>query len=181
MAIHRLPTTTASPAASGAAGRADKRLLSPTMEDYLEAIFVLSREDDDGACGVSAIARALDVKPPSVSKAVKRLQDLGYVEHEPYGKVSVTARGAEVAASQVRTHRVLMHFLTDVLRLPEDLAEHDTCLIEHAISRATIERLVEFIDTLEAAMPEGLPELARFDRHSARHRTAGKRSWTSRV
>ncbi|MCZ7644795.1 MAG: metal-dependent transcriptional regulator [Planctomycetota bacterium] len=156
------------------------RSLSANMEDYLEAIFRLAERE--GACRVSQIAEKLGVKRPSVSKALKRLKEQGLVVHTPYGGVGVTARGKQVALQQVRTHRVLTNFLTGVLKLPEDLAEHDACLMEHAISHETVERLVEFIDHLKVQDRNGgssfrkgrAPKDAKGVRRS-------RRSWTSRV
>lgn len=157
------------------------RALSANMEDYIEAIYRLSREE--GSCRVSQIAETLDVKRPSVSKAVQRLQRRGLVRHTPYGGVTMTERGRAVAEHQVRTHRVLTRFLTQVLKLPAELAEHDACLMEHAISHATVERLVQFIDHLEVSgsgksFRKGRGKGAEAD---AALRRAMGRSWTSRV
>ncbi|MCK6472889.1 MAG: metal-dependent transcriptional regulator [Planctomycetes bacterium] len=168
--------------ADGAAAPASGgRALSANMEDYIEAIYRLSREE--GSCRVSHIAETLDVKRPSVSKAVQRLQRRGLVRHTPYGGVTMTEHGRAVAEHQVRTHRVLTRFLTQVLKLPAELAEHDACLMEHAISHATVERLVQFIDHLEVngsgkSFRKGRGKDAKA---SAALRRAMGRSWTSRV
>jgi len=158
------------------------RALSANMEDYIEAIYRLSKSGS--GCRVSAIAEALDVKRPSVSKALKRLHQQGLVSHLPYGKVRVTEQGCSVAERQVRNHKVLTRFMCEVLGLPTELAEHDACLMEHAISNETVERLVEFISHLE----EHGPSHARFGTTAPRARKArGKaaakpaRSWKSRV
>src|SRR4051812_44749639 len=121
--------------------------LSANMEDYLEAIYRIAEET--GVSRVSSIAEALGVKRPSVSKALKRLQREGLVTHTPYGGAAVTVRGKQVAQAQVRSHRELTRFLERVLALSPELAEHDACLMEHAISHETVERLVSFIDFLE--------------------------------
>lgn len=117
------------------------------MEDYLEAIYRLSEKD--GVSRVSSIAEAVGVKRPSVSKALKRLHREGLVTHTPYGGAAVTTRGRQVAQAQVRSHRALTRFLQEVLALRGELAEHDACLMEHAISQETVERLVRFIDHLD--------------------------------
>lgn len=123
------------------------RRLSANMEDYLEAIYTLAEET--GVSRVSSIAETLGVKRPSVSKALKRLQREGLVTHTPYGGAAVTVRGKQVAQAQVRSHRALTRFLEQVLALSPQLAQHDACLMEHAISHETVERLVRFIDFLE--------------------------------
>lgn len=171
------------------------RRLSANMEDYLEAIYKLA--EDTGVSRVSSIAEALGVKRPSVSKALKRLQREGLVTHTPYGGAAVTVRGKQVAQAQVRSHRALTRFLEQVLALSPELAEHDACLMEHAISHETVERLVCFIDYLDrhgenvasgfrgslnnganAATGDEKPRRKR----AARNNAAGPgRVWTSRV
>jgi len=155
---------------------ANRHAISATMEDYLEAIYVLA--DRDGTARVSAIADALGVKPPSVSKAIKRLSVQELIHHTPYGGVGMTSRGRKLAQAQVRIHAVLTRFLADVLKLPTELAEHDACLIEHAISPETVERLVEFIDRLSVRGERGV---FRKTSESPRKRRAADRSWKSRV
>ena len=153
------------------------RPLSANMEDYLEAIYRLA--DGGGAARVSRIAETLGVKRPSVSKALKRLGNLGLVKHSPYGEVGMTARGRNLARQQVRVHRVLTRFLAEVLKLPAPLAEHDACLIEHAISQETVERLVEFIDHLKAG---GGVRRAFWTRAISRsHAPDTIRTWQSKV
>jgi len=162
--------------------RGGSRRLSANMEDYLETIYRLTEEHGVGR--VSSIAAAMGVKKPSVSKALKRLQRDGLVAHAPYGGATVTARGKTVAEAQVRSHRALTRFLVEVLALEPDLAEHDACQMEHAISHETVERLVEFIDFLEH---HGKTPVSKF-RKSLKNSNAGEssksvsaRTWTSRV
>src|SRR5262245_6910468 len=158
-----------------------RRRLTANMEDYLEPIYTLSTEG--GAARVSALAGALGVKPPSVSKALGRLQRDGLVTHSPYGGAALTSRGRDVAAAQVRTHGAIVHFLEKVLLLDNELAEHDACLIEPAISSETVERLAAFSDHLER---HGAKVAASF-RRSLGNERAGKgpaqprRRWISKV
>ncbi|HYF49420.1 MAG TPA: metal-dependent transcriptional regulator [Planctomycetota bacterium] len=159
------------------------RRLSANMEDYLETIYRLTQEH--GVSRVSSIAAAMGVKKPSVSKALKRLQRDGLVTHAPYGGATVTARGQKVAQAQVRSHRALTRFLVEVLALEPELAEHDACQIEHAISQETVERLVEFIDFLERHGKKPVSKfrqgLKRNEQESSRKNVAAGRTWTSRV
>jgi len=164
---------------SNGKGRAPgARAISANMEDYLEAIFQLA--DRDGAARVSSIADALGVKRPSVSKALKRLKEQGLIHHTPYGGVGMTPRGRKLARQQVRIHRVLTRFFTEVLHLPEELAEHDACLIEHAISHETVERLVEFIDHLGSDTARRMQAIGAKPGTRAVPRNT-VRSWQSRV
>lgn len=45
----------------------------------------------------SHIAERLDVSPASVTEMTSHLAEDGYVDHEPYGGISLTARGASMA------------------------------------------------------------------------------------
>ncbi len=162
--------------------RAGARRLSANMEDYLEAIYTLS--GTNGVSRVSTIAEAIGVKKPSVSKAIQRLKRQGLVTHTRYGGATVTPRGRQVAQAQVRSHQALTRFLQQVLTLPPDLAEHDACLMEHAISHETVERLVKFIDYLEQ---HGQRTVAGFRAGVGKRVDAGprkprsSRAWISRV
>jgi len=173
-----------------------RRRLSANMEDYLEAIYRLS--GDTGFSRVSSIADAIGVKRPSVSKALKRLQREGLVTHTPYGGAAVTVLGKQVAQAQVRSHRALTQFLEKVLALRSELAEHDACLMEHAISQETVERLVQFIDYLEhhgvnatrdfraklnldATNPGGSGAPSKRSRKAAGDKKTPDRVWISRV
>ena len=53
--------------------------LSSSLEDYLETIYRLI--GSRSVARVRDIAKARDVKPASVSPALKRLQDLGLVDY----------------------------------------------------------------------------------------------------
>lgn len=177
-------------------GGGGARRLSANMEDYLEAIYRLS--DKNGFSRVSTIADAVGVKRPSVSKALKRLHKEGLVVHTPYGGATVTARGKQVAEAQVRSHRALTRFLEQVLLLSGELAEHDACLMEHAISQETVERLVTFIDyldhhganvitafraslKLDASRPASLRARPRRASNAGTSGHGAERKWTSKV
>ena len=99
--------------------------LSSSLEDYVEAVFVLGGER--GEARVSEIARLLDVRLPSVSRALRRLKELGLVECERYGAACLSPSGAAVARTMVDRHATLVAFLTEVLGLPPTTAEQDAC------------------------------------------------------
>ena len=121
-------------------------MLSPNMEDYLEVIYRLS--EDSGKARVSQIADVIHVRRPSVSKALRRLTETGYVDHEPYGDVALTEEGERVARRQVRSHRVVSKFLSTILGLSIEEADHEAGQIEHTAGPSTVrcmERFLEFV------------------------------------
>lgn len=128
--------------------------LSSSIEDYLEAILTLSLAGE--AVRVTDIADKLGVAKASVSQAVNVLKEKGLVSQERYGRVSLTEHGIREATRVRRRHRVLRFFLRDVLGVGDDVAEKDACLMEHAVSPETMERLLEFLErTVGASKNEG--------------------------
>ena len=87
--------------------------LSPSVEDYLKAVFALTRRDE--AAATSALAESLGVQPSSVTGMIKRLAGDGLLEHVPYRGVSLTERGRREALRILRRHRVLETYLTERL------------------------------------------------------------------
>ncbi|HON86670.1 MAG: metal-dependent transcriptional regulator [Firmicutes bacterium] len=126
--------------------------LSSSIEDYLEAILALSEIDpQDQSVRVTDIAERLQIAKPSVTAALNVLKEKGLVTQERYGKVFLTPEGRKRALVVQRRHRVLRKFLVDVLGVGEKVAENDACLMEHAVSPETMEKLIEF---LENTVPE---------------------------
>ena len=123
-----------------------KANLSSQMEDYLEAIYHLCR--DEGVARVKAIADRLEVTTPSVVGAIRKLKDRNLVIQEPYGYVRLTLEGEEIGGAISHNHEVLSDFLKDILGLDHETASVDACKIEHAVSPETVRRLravAEFI------------------------------------
>jgi DtxR family Mn-dependent transcriptional regulator len=124
--------------------KADSSVQTASMEDYLEAIAVLTEEANPVT--VTAISKTLGVTKPSVDWALGKLSEAGLVEHERYGDVQLTAKGARLAQDVYRRHRTLHQFLVDILDVDPEIAEQDACRIEHVISSVTMERLSRFLD-----------------------------------
>lgn len=78
--------------------------LSPSLEDYLEAIYIL--KEKKGFTRVSEIADFLNVKMPSVNSALKILVEKGLVVHETYGYVSLTDEGEKNAKKVYSRHLI---------------------------------------------------------------------------
>jgi len=114
---------------------------SESVEEYLEAIYKLSREDVESGATVSTIATALDVSPPSASQMLARLRAAGLVEDGNGRGVALTAQGEREAASLVRRHRLSERFLTEYLDVPWDEVHAEACRFEHAISPEVEARL----------------------------------------
>ena len=102
-----------------------------------------------GWARVSDIARALGITRGSVSINLRAMKKRGYVVADEHRLVKLSPAGlAIVQAIQVRK-TVFKSFLMDVLRLPEALAEVDSCKVEHLLSRETCEQLARWLKTIQ--------------------------------
>ncbi|HHX87661.1 MAG TPA: metal-dependent transcriptional regulator [Firmicutes bacterium] len=117
--------------------------MSVSMQNYLEEILNLSLRQD--TVRVTDIAERLNLTKPSVAQALKQLREQGLIRQSHYGPVELTKKGRKCALVVRRRHEVLKSFLMEVLGLNHQVAERDACLMEHAVSSETIERLVNFL------------------------------------
>ncbi len=118
--------------------------ITPSMEDYLEMAFRLSR--DRGFTRIGDLAGALNVQPSSASKMVRRLSELDYLKYEKYGVIEFTPRGRELGDYLLQRHEAIEEFLL-LIGVREGILE-ETEKIEHNIREETVTRiktLVEFI------------------------------------
>jgi DtxR family Mn-dependent transcriptional regulator len=121
--------------------------LSASLEDYLETIFFLSRED--GKARPKDIAERMHVRAASVTGALKALAEKGLVNYAPYASATLTDEGREVAGKIAVKHEALLHFFTQVLGLERDEAEEFACSMEHTIPDHILQRLVRFAEYTE--------------------------------
>lgn len=109
-------------------------ILLESGEMYLETILILQQKN--------AKVRSIDISEemqfskPSVSRAVKLLRTNGYINVDPYGYITFTDKGREVAEEIYDRHNVLTECLIS-LGVSEEIAAKDACKIEHDISRET--------------------------------------------
>lgn len=105
-----------------------------SAEDYLECILVLQQRL--GTVRSIDIVHELNYSKPSVSIAMKRLRENGYVEMTPEGYISLLPPGEEIARRIYHRHRLITRFLIQ-LGVSEETAAADACKIEHDISDET--------------------------------------------
>lgn len=122
------------PAASGAA-RA-----TTSVEDYAKTIYGLA-EWDNADVTSSALAKTLGVSNPSVSLMVKKMAELGLVDHQPYAPIRLTEAGQRLALSMVRRHRLIETWLVREMGYGWDEVHDEAERLEHAVSEEFIRRL----------------------------------------
>ena len=118
--------------------------MTSSLEDYLEAVFVLSNMK--GSVRVTDIAEHLGVSKPSVNRAINTLKESGFLEHIAYGQIVITPEGESYAANVLHRHKLIKQFLIDKLGVSEKSAEEDACKMEHVMSAETIEKLYEYLE-----------------------------------
>jgi DtxR family Mn-dependent transcriptional regulator len=104
--------------------------LSESLENYLRIIYEVQSPKDFAR--VKDITSRLNVKTASVADALKKLGELGLVEHKKYGYIKLTQPGIHTALKVYQKHQSLLHFLTDVMFM-KDTVETDeiACGLEH--------------------------------------------------
>jgi DtxR family Mn-dependent transcriptional regulator len=107
--------------------------LSSAVEDYAKAIYALETRRGR-AVSTNALAERLGVTAASASGMVKRLGELGLVEHQPYHGVSLTEQGRKVALEVMRHHRLLELYLVETLGVPWDRVHQEAEVLEHVLS-----------------------------------------------
>jgi DtxR family transcriptional regulator, Mn-dependent transcriptional regulator len=107
--------------------------ISSAIEDYAKAIYALELRAGE-AVTTNALADRLGVTPGSASGMVKRLAELGLVEHEPYRGVQLTDDGRRVALEVIRHHRLLELYLVQSLGVPWDRVHEEAEVLEHVLS-----------------------------------------------
>ncbi len=112
--------------------------MQESPEDYLEAILVLSREL--GNVRSIDVANYLGYSKPSISVAMKRLRENGYVTLDGNGHLVLTASGLAIALNIYEKHLVLTQFLISI-GVDEDTARKDACRMEHVISDESFEKI----------------------------------------
>ena len=119
--------------------------LTISEEDYLEMIYRLCL--DKKYTRVNKLAQAINVKPPSVSKMLKKLTKKNLIQHVEYGIIQLTAQGKKIGKSLLERHLIIENFLK-LLGIKDNLLQ-ETEKIEHTANTETVLKinlLLDFFD-----------------------------------
>lgn len=120
---------------------ATKDQIYESGEDYLECILQIDKKQ--GHVKSIDVANAMNYSKPSISRAMKILQEKGYIIMDEKKYIHLTESGQAQAEETYARHLLLKDLLTNVLGVDPTVAEDDACRIEHIISDETIEKLKE--------------------------------------
>ena len=140
-----------------------QQALTPTMEDYLEAIFLLSKEK--GAIRVKHIAKKLGVKMPTVTNMLKTLGKREFIDYEKHEYLELTEKGRAVGEEIDRKHHIIRRFLVDILKIDSLVADEEACKMEHGVSPETLNRLAKFMEFVQSCPRTGSNWLAYFEEY----------------
>ena len=114
-----------------------------SAEDYLETILMFCQER--GHARSVDIAAHLGVTKPSVSFAMKRLRENGYILMGDDNRITLTPQGEAIARRMLERHNLLAACLVR-LGVSENVARADACKIEHDLSDETFEAIRRHAD-----------------------------------
>ncbi|MFC0561634.1 transcriptional regulator MntR [Halalkalibacter alkalisediminis] len=115
---------------------------TPSMEDYLERIYMLIEEK--GYARVSDIAEALEVHPSSVTKMVQKLDKSEYLIYERYRGLVLTSKGKKIGKRLVYRHELLEDFMK-IIGVNDSHIYQDVEGIEHHLSWDAIDRIGDLV------------------------------------
>ena len=126
--------------------RKKEQKLSQVMEDYLETIYVLSK--DKGYARTGEIARSLEVSPSSVVEMVGKIAKIGLLEWRRYEGVFLSADGRMRGEVIHIRHEMLRRFF-EFIGVEPEVANKEACIIEHELSPVTTSAIGNFVNFLQ--------------------------------
>jgi DtxR family Mn-dependent transcriptional regulator len=129
-------------------------MLSPSVEDYIKAIY--KARSDTGNVATQDLAVRIGVSAPAVSKMMRRLAELRLISHAPYQSVELTPSGEKMALEIIRHHRLLELYLVEAMGFTWDNVHEEAERLEHHISEEFENRIDELLGH-PTACPHGDP------------------------
>ena len=117
-------------------------VIHESAEDYLESILVLHQRR--GAVRSIDIVNELGFSKPSVSIAMKKLRESGYITMAADGTITLNESGLEIAKRVYSRHKTITRLFT-LLGVSEEQAAADACKVEHDLSDETFNCICAFI------------------------------------
>ena len=119
-------------------------VIHQSAEDYLESILALEEQLGHAHVRSIDIVNRLGFSKPSVSIAMKKLRENGYIVMAGDGTITLTDKGMEIASKIYDRHKTLTK-LFEYLGVSPGQAEVDACKVEHDLSAETYGKIVEFV------------------------------------
>ena len=140
-----------------------KHDLSASQEDYLEAIYNLTIQNE--VARSKDIATALGVAKPSVTGALRMLSEKKLVNYKPYGYVTLTPQGRRQAKAVAEKHKIIKSFFVDILGVEKTTAGVAACKAEHALGPQIIDLLLAFSEFVSQNSIDGDGLAKKFNKY----------------
>ncbi len=115
-----------------------------SMQEYLaEAYRIACYQPETPFVSTSALADELNVSAPAVTRMVQRLKQAGFLEHQPYRGIRLTAAGEREALANIRRHRLVERFLVDVMGFGWHEVHDDADDLGLAVSDMLVDKMDE--------------------------------------
>ena len=121
-------------------------VIHQSAEDYLESILVL--QERRGVVHSIDIVNELGYSKPSVSIAMKKLRENGYISMDASGRITLNESGLAIANRVYTRHKTITRLFT-LLGVSEETAAEDACKVEHDLSDETSQKILDFITANE--------------------------------
>lgn len=117
--------------------------MQESAEMYLETILVLGHRN--AQVRSIDIASELDFKKSSVSVAMKKLRENGYLEMDGEGYITLTEKGRNIAETIYERHTLISDWLMH-LGVDKTIAAQDACRMEHVISPESFKAIKKHVE-----------------------------------
>ncbi len=114
-----------------------------SAEDYLETILIL--EERNPYVRSIDIVNEMGFSKPSVSIAMKKLRENGYIEMDVNGYITFLPKGRVIAERIYSRHKLLRKVLI-AIGVSEETAADEACRIEHVIDDDTFNKLNDYYE-----------------------------------
>lgn len=118
-------------------------VIHESAEDYLESILML--KERLGMVRSIDIVNELGHSKPSVSVAMKKLRENGYISMAPDGSITLNESGMKIASRIYGRHKTITRMFV-LMGVSEEAAKIDACKVEHDLSEETFARICEFVE-----------------------------------
>ena len=118
-------------------------VIHESAEDHLESILAI--QEQTGQVRPIDVVNKLGFSKPSVSIAMKKLRESGYIQMAADGSITLTDSGMTIAARVYGRHKTITR-LFELLGVSPEQAAADACKVEHDLSEETFGRICAFID-----------------------------------
>ena len=118
--------------------------ITARVEDYLEIIY--QQLEVSQKIKAVDISKKLGISRASVTEALQKLAQRGYIVYEKNSPIELTEIGEKIAKEVILKHNILCDFFTEVLKVEKEEAEINACRIEHVITEKAFQKIKKMVE-----------------------------------